>query len=90
MIDQVVMESEKMRNSEVAEMAEKKDIKAIETYDVRGQHGPFLSTVLLANWTMVIGLLNEGVLAGLTQKATMKAVASPSMIKAVSDALLKK
>lgn len=83
------MESEKKRNSQVEEKAEKIFIDASEMCAVEGQHGPVQSFVSLANRSVVGDVLDEGVVAAHMQKATMRAVVHPPMIKAVSEALLK-
>lgn len=88
MIYQAVIESEKKRDYHKAEMAEKTVIGTMELCAVEGQRELVRSAVALDILSVAGDVLDEGVVAGHMEKAAMRAVVNPSMIKAVSDALL--
>lgn len=86
MINHVFRESEKERNSQVAEIAWKTVFDAMEMWGLEGQHGHVRSGVSLAIWSTAE--LNKGVVAGHMQQLAMRSVLYPSILNAVSDALL--
>lgn len=88
-MNQAFVESKKKSDAQVAEMAKQTVSGAIEMCAAEAQDATAQSTVSLAIRSVIENILDEEVHARHTQRAAMREVVRPSMIGAVSDALLK-
>lgn len=89
MVDKAVMESEKRRDSQLAKMAEKIVIDAMEMYAVEGQHETVQSPVSLVIQSVVGVVLDNEVVAGHMHRAAMRAAAHPAKINAAANDFLR-
>lgn len=90
MFNKAAIKLERKRDFQVAGMAEKTVIDAVDMYAIEGQYGHVRSAVPSAIPSVVGDVLDERVVAEHTQKSATRAVVHPSIIKAVFDTLLKK
>lgn len=89
MINQPLMESERKEVSQVAMMAEKTLIEAMEICLVERKCVAFWSIVPLAFWSLFKDVLNQRLVTNHKQKVAIRAVVYRAMIKAVVDLLHK-
>lgn len=89
MIYKALLESKKKRDFQNAEVAETTVLGAMKMCVVETQDRPPLSTVSLGIRFVTVIILGGGVVTSNTQRAAMRAVVRPSMIKSASNVLLK-
>lgn len=88
-IGQALLESERKRKFQIAEMVEKTVIDAIEMCAVKQQDGLALSIKSLVIRSVTRNFSDKGVFANYMQWAAMRAVVHTSMNKAVPEVLFK-
>lgn len=88
MIDQSLEESEKKRDSQVADLAERTVIDALEICAVEREHGAGQSVAFLAIWSIISNVLDQEIVTGQKQNADIKAVVHLMMLQVVTDVFL--